>query len=161
MQSGARCIRFMDDTFTSNRGRVIEICKLLIEKNVNVVWSCLARTDTVDDELLAWMHRAGCRRILVGIESYSVSVLKRLNKRIHPSTINPQLQRIHDAGIQIVGHFLVGAPFETEEDFAETLRGALASPIDLIIVNILTPYAGTPYFDDVRELINFNLLPYN
>ena len=160
LEAGVKAIRFLDDTFTCNRTRVIALCKLILERKLHVPWSCLVRADTVDRELLQWMHLAGCERILVGIESYSPAVLARLNKRIDPATLNSQLKLIHDAGMQIVGHFIVGAPFETDADFEMTLQGALKAPIDFIIVNILTPYAGTPYFDDVSQYIDFSLLPY-
>lgn len=159
-EKGAQSIRFLDDTFTFNRERVMEICRQIISHRIQIPWSCAARTDTVDKEVLKWLKRAGCKRILVGVESYSSYVLTQLNKRIDPATINPQLQLIHEMGIQIVAHFVVGAPFETAEDFKLTLKGALASPLDFIIVNLLTPYAGTPYFEKVQEFIEFSLLPY-
>lgn len=160
IKSGANSIRFLDDTFTFDRLWVLDVCKEIIRQNVVVPWSCLSRVDTVDQELLFWLRKAGCKRILVGIESYSPRVLEHLNKCITPEMINPQLALIRKAGIQAVGFFMVGGPFETEKDFQMTLAGALTAPLDLIIVGIMIPYAGTEFFEQHRHELEFSLFPY-
>ena len=160
VRAGARVIRFLDDTFTFNRARVIEICRRMLQEGVSVKWACLSRVDTVDAEMLDWMKRAGCVRILVGVESYSNTVLEYLNKTNNPEETNAQLRLIRNAGIEMVGFFIVGSPVETEADFQETVRGALASPMDWLGANILTPYAGTPFFEQFRDDIVFSLFPY-
>ncbi len=159
--AGIRFVRFLDDTFTFDKKRVLALCQALVEAQVPLPWSCLSRVDTLDAEMLAWMKRAGCKRVLIGIESYSQKVLAYLNKRVAPDTINKQLALIRDAGIEVIGFFLIGAPIESEEDFQETLRGALAAPLDFLAVNIMTPYAATPYFEQAADEIEFNLLPYH
>ena len=47
-----------------------------------------------------------------------------------------------------------------ERGFQETLNGILRAPLDLIVVNILTPFAGTPFFERVKNDIVFSLIPY-
>jgi len=160
VRAGVRVIRFLDDTFTISKPRVIAICKGMIDQGISVRWACLARVDTLDAEMLSWMKRAGCARILVGVESYSRRVLDYLNKGADPATFNAKLALIRKAGIESVGFILLGAPVETEEDFQETVRNVLASPLDLIGVNRLTPYAGTPLFEKARDDIVFSLVPY-
>ncbi|HOC70604.1 MAG TPA: radical SAM protein [Candidatus Hydrogenedentes bacterium] len=160
IRSGANSIRFLDDTFTFDRSWVLAVCKEIIKQQVAVPWSCLSRVDTLDEEMLDWLRKAGCKRILVGIESYSARVLEHLNKCITPEMINPQLALIRKAGIQAVGFFMVGGPFEKEEDFQKTLKGALNAPLDLIIVGIMIPYAGTQFFEQHRDELEFSLFPY-
>ncbi|HOV75281.1 MAG TPA: radical SAM protein [Candidatus Hydrogenedentes bacterium] len=157
---GIRVVRFLDDTFTFSSKRVIAICKGILEEGLPVIWSCLGRIDTLDADMLGWMKKAGCVRIAVGIESYSPKVLEYLGKTGDPATFNARLQQVRDAGIECAGTFMVGAPVETEADFQQTLRELLRSPIDLIGVNVVTPYAGTPYFDRVKDDLIFSLIPY-
>ncbi len=157
---GIRFIRFLDDTFTCDRRRVIDICKRILDTRLQVSWSCLSRVDTLEGEMLEWMARAGCKRVLVGVESYSQKVLDYLNKRVDAHTINNQLFLIKQAGIESFGFFMVGAPVEGEEEFRETLQGMLAAPLDFITVNSMVPYAGTPFFRQVEKEIYFNLLPF-
>ena len=106
------------------------------------------------------MARAGCKRVLVGIESYSQKVLDYLNKNVDAKTINDQVALIKQAGIESFGFLMVGAPVEGEEEFQETLQGMLSAPLDFITVNSMVPYAGTPFFKRVEEEIQFNLLPF-
>jgi radical SAM superfamily enzyme YgiQ (UPF0313 family) len=139
---------------------VIAICEGIVNEGLSVTWSCLSRMDTLDVEMLAWMKKAGCVRIAVGVESYSRKVLEYLGKTGDPATFNARLQLIRDAGIECAGIFMVGAPIETEADFQETVQGLLHSPIDLIGVNVITPYAGTPFFERVKDDLVFSLIPY-
>ncbi len=160
VQAGIRVIRFVDDTFTLSKTRVIAICQGIIREKISVPWACLANVNTLDSEMLHWMKKAGCVRVLVGIESYSTKILKRLDKKIDPEKTNAALQLIHDAGMETVGFVIVGAPEETETDFQETLKGVMRAPMDLMIVSIFVPYAGTPSFERLKDEVVFNLIPY-
>lgn len=157
---GIRVVRFLDDTFTFDKNRVIAICQGMLNEGLKIRWSCLARIDTLDAEMLGWMKRAGCVRVAAGVETYSKRVLEYLGKKGDPSQFNQRLQLIRDAGMECAGTFVVGAPIETEADFQETVRGVLGSPIDLIGVNVITPYGGTPFFERVKEELVFSLIPY-
>lgn len=159
-RADVRVIRFLDDTFTLDKFRVIAICKGILEQDLAVRWVCLSRVDTLDEEMLTWMKRAGCVRIVMGVESYSPKVLEYLDKHADPAQCNTNIQLVRHAGIETLGFFLVGAPVETEHDFQQTLKGVLDSPLDLIAASVLTPYPGTPFFDKVRNDIVFSLIPY-
>ncbi len=160
VRAGIRVIRFVDDTFTLSKTRVIEICRGILHEDVSVPWACLANVNTLDGEMLQWMKKAGCVRVLVGIESYSRKILNCLDKKIDPNKTNTALQRIRDAGMEAIGFVIVGAPEETEADFQETLKGVKRAPMDLMIVSIYVPYAGTPAYDRFKNDIVFNLIPY-
>lgn len=159
-QSGIRFVRFMDDTFTCNRTRVLNICERLIKENLSLPWACLSRVDTLDTEMLDYMARAGCKRIMVGVESYSQVVLDFLGKNVDAASINPQLELIRKAGIESIGFFMIGTPVETEEEFKKTLKGVVTSPLDFITVNIITPYGGTPFYEQMKEEILFQFNPF-
>jgi len=68
---GVKEIHIEDDNFTFNKERVIEFCILLLDKNININWACPngIRLDTLDEELLKLMEKAGCYSFAVGIES--------------------------------------------------------------------------------------------
>ena len=158
--SGIRVVRFLDDTFTVDRQRVIAICKEILNRNLRVRWSCLARVDTLEAEMLSWMKKAGCVRIVVGIESYAPNVLEVFRKRTEPSEINSRLQLINDAGIESVGFIIVGGPFETDDDFEITRKGLLESPLDLAIIDTIAVYGDTDLMRMYQDQIEFHLFPY-
>ena len=43
-------ISFVDDTFTYNRKRVIELCEWIISENLKFKWTCCTRADALDEE---------------------------------------------------------------------------------------------------------------
>ena len=51
-----------DDTFTMKKDRVIQICKKIIERQLNITWVAISRVNYVNEEMLSWMRKAGARR---------------------------------------------------------------------------------------------------
>ena len=79
---GIKEVFIYDDTFTIDRQRVVDICNLILEKNIKLNWDIRARVNTVDEELLKLMRSAGCARIHYGVEAGTEKILKILRKGI-------------------------------------------------------------------------------
>jgi radical SAM superfamily enzyme YgiQ (UPF0313 family) len=126
---GVREIDIFDYEFTGDKKRVSEICRLILEKKFDILWACRSRIDTVDRELLAEMHAAGCRRIYFGIESGVESILQCVHKGITLQKVEQTIKDCKEIGIKTLGFFLVGAPGETYDTFRQTL--AFAKKLDL------------------------------
>ena len=155
-----RSLRFIDDTFTVDSKRVIEICKLMIEKNFQLHWSCLTRSDTINEEMVMWMKKAGCKRVDLGIESGSERILELYNKRMDLDKSLENLLLCNKYGIETMGFFMVGLPEETKEDFEKSLEFAIKAKLDYVLATELRPYPGTPLYEQMKELVDFNILPY-
>ena len=68
---GVKNIKFVDEMFVLNRNHVIGICDRIIERGYDLnIWA-YARVDTVKDEFLEKLNRAGFRWLALGIESGS------------------------------------------------------------------------------------------
>ncbi|RJW37295.1 hypothetical protein DXC92_22610 [Clostridiales bacterium TF09-2AC] len=69
------------DTFTTNKKNVIDICYLLIEKNLNnyLRWLCNSQVN-LDLETMQMMKGEGCRLIISGIESDNQEILNNIIK---------------------------------------------------------------------------------
>ncbi len=111
---GVREIDIFDYEFPILRKRAEDICDGIIERNLDVIWACRARIDSVDETLLKKMHKAGCRRIYYGIESGDQAVLDRLNKGITTAKVKETIQATRETGIKSLGFFLIGVPGETQ-----------------------------------------------
>lgn len=157
---GIKCIRFMDDTFTFNEERVIDLCLGLIKNKINITWSCLGRADTLDSQMLKLMRKGGCRRIYLGIESGSQRILDYYKKGYSLKTIIEKVKLIKDIGLESVGFFLIGAPFEETRDFNNSKKLAKLLHLDYLALNKLTAYPGTLLFEQLRDKIDFSLFPY-
>lgn len=115
-------IRILDDMFTSNRKRVLEICDEILNRGLNIGWELTngTRVDKVDKELLKKMHEAGSYRIYYGIESGSERVLKLLRKDINLDQARRVVKWTKEIGIEVGGFFMIGGPGETMETIRET-----------------------------------------
>lgn len=156
---GVRSFRFFDDTFNVDKQRLKAICGGIIERGIKARWTCFSRVNTLDEESLALMKRAGCIRAFIGVESGSQRVLDFYKKGYDAKEIKRRVQMARRAGIETTGFFMVG-PYETEDDFRKSIGLAKDSAFDYILVTKLTPYPGTELFDRMRGEINFSLFPY-
>lgn len=157
---GIRSLRFIDDTFTVHTSRVIEICKRMIELQLDIEWTCLSRLDTLREEMLPWMKKAGCKRIYFGVESGSPKVLKYLNKEMDLGKAIETIHLCRKNGIETHGWFIVGAPVETDEDFNDSVNFALLAGFDFIAVSELILYPGTMLYEELKNEVDFSLFPY-
>lgn len=128
-RQGIREVDVFDYEFTGIRSRVMKICQLLQEKNLDIIWACRSRIDTVDEALLIEMHKAGCRRIYFGIEFGSQELLDRVQKGISVEQIKATIKTCRRLDIKCLGFFLIGAPGDTRQSVRETV--AFAKKLDL------------------------------
>ncbi len=139
------------DLFTVNRDQVVGLCKLMIEQNINLRWTCNSRVDYVDEEMLSLMGQAGCWLISWGIESGSEQILRHARKGAYPDKAERALKWAHNAGIMNWGYFIIGLPGETEETIRETIDFSKKLPLDIALFHVAAPYPGTPFFFEVVE----------
>jgi radical SAM superfamily enzyme YgiQ (UPF0313 family) len=152
-----RNIRFMDDTFTLNRTRTMELCEGIVQRQLDIAFTCLTRVDSVDAALLAAMKRAGCKRLYVGVESGSQKVLDYYKKGLTLETIRKQMPIIQNSGIEASIFFMVGAPVETDTDVQASIDLAIELDLDYIIVTKLQYWPGTELFSKEGEKVDFDI----
>lgn len=149
---GIREIFIYDDTFTIDRQRVIKICNLILEKNIKLNWDIRARVNTVDEELLNLMKKAGCERIHYGVEAGTEKILTILKKGITLEQVKQAFALTKKAGIETAGYFMIGSPTETLEDINATIKLAKEIFPDYIHFSVLTPFPATElYFKGLQE----------
>jgi radical SAM superfamily enzyme YgiQ (UPF0313 family) len=150
MRLGYREISFEDDNFTDHRKRLTELCNRLIDEEIELVWSVNARIDTVDEEMLKLMRRAGCWYISYGVESGSQETLDRIGKKITLDMIRQRIELTRTCGIEAKGFFIIGFPWETEQAIRETVDFALSLPLSDLNIFPLTPFPGTAVYEQAK-----------
>lgn len=150
MSLGYRDISFEDDNFTDHRIRLTEICNRLIAERIDIVWSVNARIDTVDEDMLRLMRRAGCWYISYGVESGSQETLNRIGKKITLNLIRQRIELTRKCGMEAKGFFIIGFPWETEQSIKETVDFALSLPLSDLNMFPLTPFPGTEVFEQAK-----------
>jgi tRNA A37 methylthiotransferase MiaB len=151
---GERRLHFTHDLFTANRKWVKEVCSHLISTDLTLNWSCSARTDTVDRELLELMCEAGCRSIYFGLESGSEEMLQNIGKNISTSHSFAILETCKSVGIRPTVGFIAGLPNETEDTLKETFiayEKALRLGCRPVSYFQYSPYVDSPIFRDLMR----------
>lgn len=149
-----REINFFDAEFTIDKKRVIEICKEIIKKKLDVIWNCNARVDGVNAEVLKWMRKAGCYAISYGVESINKKIVEICKKKITAEQVENAVKITKKAGIQPALYFMIGLPGETEESIKENIAFAkkIALKYDLRPqCTIATPYPGTVFYEMAKK----------
>lgn len=142
---GVKGIWFFDDTFTTNRQRVWDICQGLIEAKLDLSWFCEIRVDTVDKELLQKMKESGCYCVAFGVESGSQRILDEvIGKKISLQQVREVTRWCYELGIKTNPFFIFSHPEETEEDIEQTMEMMRNWPAHSdISLSLLHIYPGT------------------
>jgi anaerobic magnesium-protoporphyrin IX monomethyl ester cyclase len=134
---------FQDAHFTQSPTRAKKICELIIKEKLDIIWACSARVDTVNDELLHLMKRAGCARIGYGIESGSPKMLKIMNKHVNFKQMRDAIRWTREVGMISFVYLVYGVPGETAEDIMLTRQLLMELKPDFVNQSIAIPYPGT------------------
>jgi radical SAM superfamily enzyme YgiQ (UPF0313 family) len=155
-----RSFRIMDDTFTATPKRLLEFCQIMIQMNINISWTCLSRSDTLNEEMIDLMNKSGCKRIYIGFESGSSKILKEINKNVDLQLAKENVKLLKKYKIEVSGFFMVGHPKETQKDFIDTINFAIEVDLDYAMAFEFVCYPGTQAFDQYKDQISFSLLPH-
>jgi len=157
---GIRHVRFMDNNFTNPPEKAKELCRRIIEERLDLSWACLTRADLVDMEMAALMKKAGCKTVFVGIESGSEETLKRYKKGYTLKAVRNGVRSLREAGLETIGWFIFGAPWEDDRHFNDGVRLAKDTGLDYAIASVLSYFPGTELFEQEKQHIDFSLFPF-
>jgi len=108
-----------------------------------------------DPELLRLMHAAGCRQILIGLESPTREGLEGLDphnwKKRRFDGYRAAIERIQAAGISVNGCFVLGLDTHGPEIFEEVRDFIRDSGLLEAQLTVLTPFPGTPLYHRLRR----------
>src|SRR6266545_2430296 len=146
-----KMIQIKDDTFTTNKKRVIELCRVIRERRLDFFWSCDTRVDLLTEPLLREMRLAGCERLSLGVESGSQAILDKIDKKITVDEIIESTELAKKFGIRVRYFMMLGNRGETAQTFQETLDFLARARPHQYIFSCLSIYPGTRDFDDAEK----------
>jgi radical SAM superfamily enzyme YgiQ (UPF0313 family) len=150
-QYGVRELNIDDGTFTTNRNRVIEFCRRVRKEKFDLIWTCNGRVDTLDDQMLSEMKGAGCKMIRLGVESGSQEVLDKIRKGLTLEQIEEGFRMVKKHGIQALGGFMFGFPYDSRKTVEETIQFAKRLSPDQVQFSISMCYPGTSLYEYAKE----------
>lgn len=97
------------------------------------------------------MYRAGFRWILTGFESGSPRILENIQKKATQKDNTRCVEIAKRANLKVKALMSMGHPGESPETIAETKSWLLENKPEDFDVTIITPYPGSPYYDDAVQ----------
>jgi anaerobic magnesium-protoporphyrin IX monomethyl ester cyclase len=133
-------VNFQDETFFTKAARVEAMADRIVESGMQITWAATMRADQgirLPDHVWARCKQSGMRRLLVGVESGSNEVLKRIRKDIKIEQVYEVAEKMLKFGI--AGHFpfIVGFPDESDQEVQATLD--CAKRLRSMSADFLTP----------------------
>lgn len=151
LEQGYREIRFLDDNFCRDYGRVMRICEEIKKRGISFPWYVSARVNHVDKALLKAMKDAGCWAVLFGVESGVQKNLNTIRKGVTLGQIRRAVKAAKEVGLQVHAPFILGIPGETFEDGLKTIEFAVELDPDTANFHTLVPFPGTELYDNVEK----------
>ncbi|MDO8589285.1 MAG: radical SAM protein [Armatimonadota bacterium] len=144
-------IGFVDDNICGHPGRGKELFEALIPLKIKWVGQgdlSLAR----DPELLALAARSGCQAMFMGLESVSQENLRATGKSVNlRGDMGEAIGKIHRAGIEIIGSFVLGLDGDDTSVFDRTVDFAKRHKLLAAQFAVLTPFPGTVIRRELEE----------
>jgi anaerobic magnesium-protoporphyrin IX monomethyl ester cyclase len=153
---GIKEICIFDDNFTLNVARAKKICRLIIDRKINVILQFTngIRVDRVDKELLQLLKDAGLWLVGVAPESGSAETLQKINKKFNLDKVEEVVRWCHEIGLNTHSYFMVGFPWETREHIQKSIDLSLKLDTDLTQFSRVVPLPGTKLFEQMELDIN-------
>jgi len=112
---------FLSDTLNISKQFINDFCDEMLKYKVKISWTDSVRADNLDKDTLVKMRKAGCIRLIFGMETASAKLLSYVNKKIGLKGLQNILKWSDQAGIWNGLEVICGLPYEKEEDIAETI----------------------------------------
>jgi len=151
-RAGVRHFYFVDNTFNLPASYARDICRKLIDQDLDITWWSILYPMDVEKELVELMARGGCDQVSIGFESGSERILKSMNKRFSPGGVRRISEMFSEQGIKQMGFLLLGSPGETKESVEESLVFADSLRLDSLKITAgVRIYPHTPLAEKAVE----------
>lgn len=137
---------FDDDNFAINEQHVIDICKEIIKRKLDISWNCMVDA-RIKFKTMEWMKKAGCTGITIGAESADDNVLRQMaGKPITRKDIQFFVDSCRKLGLRSHICWVLGMKGSSKESDLDTVNFAINLQSDTLQFSICMPYYGTPLY---------------
>lgn len=155
-------ISIIHDIFTLNKEKLKKFCKKIENKNIS--WSCSARTDSLENNLIKLMKKAGCVGVFLGIETGDKKIQKKINKNLdleHADKVINEIRGID--GIKAITSFIIGFPFDNLNSLYNTIKKIFKYKNNYCEIRIFTlkPVKGSFLYEQYKNSLFFDKLFYS
>ena len=161
-EAGVDLFLFQDEFFVSGKRQVMQFCRELVARDLDVQWKAFGRVNLVDDEMMRAMADCGCVELRFGIESGSDRVLKAIKKGFTAADTLEVVPLAVEMFPRVDTFFVWGFPFETAEDFNQTLFQMVSFRMmgARILPSLLSLLPQTELYREWSERVELEFCPY-
>ena len=134
--AGYKYFYFVDNTFNLPLPYAKELCRKIIERNMEISWRCIFYPGKIDEELVNLLAMAGCKEISLGFESGCENILRIMNKKFSLDSIRHTAEMLRAGGIRQLGFLMLGGPGETKESVLQSLAFADSLNLDAMKITM-------------------------
>lgn len=151
-QYAATNIFFTDEDVINDRASALELLQGMVSEKLDMGWMAYGGFYRLDEEIADWLAKSGCEVMLLGIETLAEDATKKIGKNTQLQKVVHAVNLLHQRSISAICLFIIGFPWETENDLMHQYRLAKKIPMLSFDYHYATPYPGTRLWEDaVKE----------
>ncbi len=149
---GIKNIKIADELFVLNSNHFMKLCQLIIERGHKFNIWCYSRIDTVKEDYLETLKKAGVNFLALGIESGNTRVRRDVIKgKFEEVDIRGIVRKIRDHGINVAANYIFGLPEDNLETMQVTLDLALELNTEMANFYSAMAYPGSPLYGIAKK----------
>lgn len=142
---GVSTVRISDEMFLLNHRYYVPICEEIIKRDLKLHMWAYTRVDTVRENMLELLKKAGIKWLALGIEAGSQLVRKEISKgSFKDVNIRDIVELVRSYDINIIANYIVGFPDDNYASMTSTLNLALELNTEMINVYPCQALPGSP-----------------
>lgn len=150
----AGTILFRDPIFSINRKWGLAFGEALARRNLGMDFIVETHLNSLDEELVKSLRRAGLIAVKTGVENADPDLLNGVNRRkIAIDKNQTAINLLSENGIKVLAFYILGLPGDTYESCLATIRYAVSLDTYGAQFSVATPYPGTPWYEEIRDSI--------
>ena len=148
---GVKNVKIADEMFVLNPGHVRGLCQGIVDRGLDLnIWA-YARVDTVRDDMIDVLRRAGVRWLAFGIEAASEHVREEVDKGFGQELIFETVEKVRRGGIYVIGNYIFGLPEDDHASMQATLDLAVELNCEFANFYSTMAYPGSPLYRQAIE----------
>lgn len=147
-----KLIYFYDSSLTIDLEHTKKLCLALKKVNKKYIFLGNINVLSKNEEILKLSREAGCIQWSIGFESISQNSLDEVSKKTNKvEEYIDAVKKIHDHKMLVHGFFMFGFDHDPKTIFKDTMDFIRQTGIDSVNFSILTPFPGTPLFEELDK----------
>lgn len=148
---GAKVIHLVDDNIAVNKKRLHRLLDEVIRRGYHkkVVFEGAMRADNMDEAIYDKLEEANFDLVTFGLETGSERLMQQMQKGETVQQVVDAIRTSVQKGFTVGTTIIFGFPNETLRERLQAIKMVHSLPLDSVRYNILTPYPGTPVYEEI------------